>query len=136
MNKRSVVRFLVLACTLFMGGCSLMQSSVPPEQRVAELAQERLDLLIAGQVERSYAYTTPGYRSARTWQEYAPNWIGSSMWTSASVTKVDCGDLEPAQRCEVAVKVVFTPPRMDTVHTFMFEQWLRLDGEWYLYQKP
>lgn len=135
MNARAVLRYLSLTSVFLVTGCSLLQPNVPPEQLVAERAQERLDLLRAGQMERSHVYTTPGYRSARTWQEYSANWVGASMWLSATVTKTDCGDLEPARRCDVAVLVVFKAPRMDVLETYVRETWLRVDGDWYLYQE-
>lgn len=136
MCKRAATRQLVFTLLLLSSGCSLIfPDATPPEELVAERAQERLDLLVAGEIERSYAFTTPGYRSARTWQNYAGNWVGSSMWVSATVTKTDCGDLEPAIRCEVVVSVVFKAARMDVLETYVREIWLSLDGEWYLFQK-
>jgi len=126
-------RLTLVAQLLSISACALLQSA-PPEERVAQRAQERLDFLVSGQSERSYLYTTPGYRTAKSPQEYARNWVGAGMWLSTTVVKVECGDLAPVQRCEAVVRVSFRAPRQDVTDTHLRETWLLLDGEWYLYQ--
>ena len=127
-------RLTLVALLLALGGCALLHHA-PPEERVAQRAQERLDLLMLGQTERSYGYTTPGYRTAKSPQQYAGNWGGVAMWLSATVVKVDCVDLTPVQRCEAVVRVSFKPARQEVTDTHMRETWLLVDGKWYLYQK-
>lgn len=128
------LRLALIALLLPVNGCALLQDA-PPEERVAQRAQERIDLLMSGQTERSYGYTSPGYRTAKSPQEYASNWAGVAMWLSANVAKVECVDLTPVQRCEAVVKVSFKAPRQDVTDTHVRETWLLLDGEWYLYIK-
>lgn len=133
------MRLRVRACltlgVAFLGGCASFLS-VPPEAIVTQRAQERLDALMSGQTEESYAYTTPGYRSIRTWQEYSRNWAGVGMWLSAEVTEVDCGDLAKPQRCDAVVFVEFKAPRLQQSETYLRESWLLIDRNWYFYQKP
>ena len=126
-----------IICVVFMvalKGCAVF-TSMPPEERVAQRAQERLDLMWSGEMKASYDYTTPGYRSARTWTEYKANWLGVGMWKEAEVHSVDCGDLEPPSRCDATIRVVFVAPRQMPLTTYLKEQWLLVDGDWYLYQK-
>ncbi len=127
-------RLTLAALLVSTSGCALLQGA-PPEERVAQRAQERLDLLMAGQMERSYGYTTPGYRTAKSPPQYARNWVGSAMWLSATVVKVECVDLTPSQRCEAVVSVNFKPARQAPTETHVRETWLLIDGEWYLYQQ-
>lgn len=127
-------RLALVALLLSISGCALLQDA-PPEERVAQRAQERLDLLMSGQMERSYYYTTPGYQTARSPQQYARNWVGVAMWLSATVVKVDCVDLTPVQRCEAVVRVSFKPARQEASDTHLRETWLLIDGKWYFYQK-
>ena len=129
------VRACLILGVAFLGGCALF-SPVPPEASVKQRAQERIEALMSGQTEESYAYTTPGYRSIRTWQEYSRNWAGVGMWVSAEVTDVDCGDLPKPQRCDAVVFVVFKAPRLQQTETYLRESWLFIDGNWYFYQKP
>lgn len=131
----------VSICTMFclsltvLSGCALFRAD-PPEVIVAERAQQRLDLLLAYEVEASYAYMTPGYRSARTWQEYSRGVAGVGMWLSATVASVDCGDLAEPVRCDVAVLVDFKAPRLPQSQTYLRESWVKSGRDWYLYQKP
>ena len=132
---RRIFRLALIALLLPINGCALFQET-PAEERVAQRAQEWLDLLMSGQMERSYGYTTPGYRSIRTLGQYAVNWVGSGMWLSANVARVDCTDLVPTQRCEAVIKVHFKAARQAASETHFRETWLLLDHQWYLYQKP
>jgi len=127
-------RVLLLIFMVALQGCAAF-SSLPAEERVAQRSQERLDLMWSGEMKASYDYTTPGYRSARTWTEYKAKWLGVGMWKEAEVHRVDCGDLEPPSRCEATIRVVFVAPRQAAATTYLKEQWLLVDGDWYLYQK-
>lgn len=134
MNIVSAHRIYWIVFIIALQGCAVFTSK-PPEERVAQRSQERLDLMWSGEMKASYEYTTPGYRSARTWQEYKANWLGVGMWKEAEVHAVDCGDLEPPSRCEATIRVVFVAPRQQATTTYLKEQWLLVEGDWYLYQK-
>jgi len=132
--KLSVGIHLLLA-TAILGGCALVEKR-PAEDSVQQRAQERLDLMWYGKMEEAYLYTSPGYREIRSWQQYAADWAGSQMWKEAQVHRVNCGDSDQPDSCQVTVRVVFLAPRQDDpVTTFLEERWLWIDGEWYLYQK-
>lgn len=120
---------------LALQGCAVF-TSTPPEELVAQRSQERLDLLWYGKMEEAYLYASPGYREIRSWQQYAADWAGSQMWKEAQVHRVNCGDADQPDSCQVTVRVVFLAPRQDDpVTTFLDERWLWIDDEWYLYQR-
>mgnify|MGYP001347117565 FL=1 len=125
---------MALIALLLVNGCAVLHDA-PPEERVAQRAQERVDLLRRGQIEPANRYPTPGYRTTKSPQEYARNWVGVGMWLSATIVKVECDDLTPVQRCEAVMRVSFNAPRQDVADTHLRETWLLLDGEWYLYQQ-
>ena len=117
-----------------LASCSVL-TPVSPEELVAARAQERLDLMWSGEMKQSYEYTTPGYRSARTWQQYSRNWQGVGMWVSASVVKVECSEFAPRERCEATVRVAYQAPKVTPGVTHLKETWLYVEGDWYLYQQ-
>ena len=115
-------------------GCAVF-TSVPVEERVAQRSQERLDLMWQGQMEQSYAFTTPAYRSARTWQQYSRNWQGVGMWISATVAKVECVESQPVQKCESTVRIDYKLAKQEPGTTHIKETWVLVQDGWYLYQK-
>ena len=123
----------LLFIILFVSACGTIDTRTP-EEIVAERAQARLDTLRARDYQGSYQYTTPGYQSTENVNQYGTRYAGVSMWTSAQVVRVDCEDLEPPQYCKAVVKIEFRTPKFGDSHTHTFEDWVRMGGNWYLYQ--
>lgn len=118
-----------LAVTL--GACTTVSPvKMSPEQAVMARAQERWNLLIAGQFEKSYDYITPAGRSTLPMAIYRSRISGGS-WKGAKVTGAVC---EP-EVCEVtAILDVDVLPNLPHRQPIT-EKWL-LDGEkwWYVYR--
>lgn len=128
---RNFWTFLTLA--LVLGACSTFDSRTP-EEVVADRAQKRVDALMAGDYEGAYQYTTPSYRTTEGVGRYGTRWAGVGMWLSANVTKVQCSGTERIDRCKVFVEVLYKAMRYEPMTTSLSEDWLLIDGGWYLYQ--
>lgn len=124
----------LLVATLLMSACSILDTRTP-EDIVAERAQARLDTLRARDYGGSYEYTTPGYRSTESVGQYGTRYVGASMWTGARVVRVECEDVEPPKYCKSVVRIDFKAPQFGHSHTHKFEDWVKISGDWYLYQK-
>ena len=123
----SVLFALLLAFT----GCSIIDPR-PAEEIVASRAQQRVDALMAGDYEAAYAFTTPGYRTAESAARYGTRWSGVGMWRAAEVSKITCN--EAATKCMVALRVTFYARQFGEQTTSLREEWLLIDGNWYVYQ--
>ena len=128
---RSFVFSLLVLLTF--PGCSVLTPKTP-EEIVAHRAQKRIDLLMSGDYEASYEFATPGYRTTEGAGRYGTRWSGVGMWLSAVVTRVDCGGTVETDRCEATVKVNYKAARFEPTETYLKEDWLLIDGNWYLYQ--
>ena len=124
---------LHLLVLLLLGGCSAFPTK-SPEEIVFERAQQRIDLLMAGDYQASYEFTTPGYRSTESAGRYGTRWSGVGMWISANVTKAECAAAEAVDRCKAVVEVVYRAVGYDPLTTILTEDWLLIGGQWYLYQ--
>lgn len=125
--------FLFLLLPAVLGACAAIQPK-SPELVVAERAQQRVDALMVRDYEGAYAYTTPGYRTTEGIIKYTSRWAGSGNWVSASVIEVRCDDGELVQKCQAFVEIIYDDPRFDPFPTTLGEDWLLIDGKWYLYQ--
>ena len=135
-------RLGVVLMLLIAQGCAVLDDRTP-EEIVAARAIERINLLMAGEYEEAYLYTTPGYRSTEGVGRYGTRWAGTSMWVSANITSVKCAEPEgidgPSTRCQVAMQVKYrfiaagSPSGIN--QTALFEDWIYTDGNWFLYQK-
>ena len=124
---------LYMFAMFVLGGCSALPTK-GPEEIVIERAQERIDLLIAGDYQASYEFTTPGYRSTESVGRYGTRWSGVGMWISANVIKAECTAAELIDRCKAAVQVVYRAVGYDPLKTILTEDWILIDDSWYLYQ--
>lgn len=125
--------WLVSSLSVFVSACSTFDTRAP-EEIVADRAQKRVDALMAGDYAASYQYTTPSYRTTEGVGRYGTRWAGVGMWISAKVTQVECSGADSAVRCQVALEVRYRAARFEPTTTFLSEDWLLIDGNWYLYQ--
>lgn len=108
----------------------------PREEVVAERAQSRWDLLVAGRFIEAYAFLTPGARQLRSAERYEAELAGRPVkWTGAKVLETSCEAEFPA--CEVRVEVGFKVRSSLTgvgwleSRSILEERWIGLDGEWF-----
>jgi len=110
-------------------------ASAVDAQSVEARAKQRWDLLITGKAADAWDYLSPGYRTTVDRQRYGDDMRNRpTRWLSAAVDRVECED---ESTCKVVVKVdieAVVPGRSGGVMTtgWVTENWLRIDGAWYL----
>ena len=119
---------------LVLAGCASVSAGRTPEETVKLRATERASAFVKGDLDRSYALTTPSYRKLKDADAYKRSFGPSAKWQKAEVKNVTC---EP-QRCKVAIAVhvkPLIPGRFGDTITVQFEEiWLLEDGNWWLHQ--
>ena len=131
-TSRSARRTALVATCALLAACAGMGTPKTPEEIVAQRAQARLDLLLAGNFEKSMNYTTPAYRTGRGITSYTRRHAGTSSWNKAEVSSVTC----ESDRCEVAIEVTYQTFGSGFENTRSREErWIRVDGSWYVYLK-
>ena len=128
-------KYLFLFFIVGLTGCSWLDTR-PPGERVLSRSQERLDALMARDIEKAYSFASPGYRSSHTTFQYDKKFGGAkTLWTAARAVEADCDDLQtPVERCRVLVEIDYTTRSLGYLETSeMYETWILSDSEWYLY---
>ena len=128
-------KYLFLLFIVGLTGCSWLDTR-PPGERVLSRSQERLDALMARDIEKAYSFASPGYRSSHTTFQYDKKFGGAkTLWTAARAVEADCDDLQtPVERCRVLVEIDYTTRSLGYLETSeMYETWILSDSEWYLY---
>ena len=126
--------FLLSFFPVFLGACATFEPQ-SPEQAVAERSRARIDALMDRNYEAAYEFATPGYRSTEGVIKYTSRWAGVGMWRTADISSVSCEPSDVIDRCTVWLEVDYQAPGFEPVTTAIDEDWLLIDGEWYLYQK-
>lgn len=124
-------RVLFAACVLQFVACATVPQQ-SAEERVRARALERVNLFMTSEFEKSYAFTTPGYRQTSTLQQYITAYAGAGMWKAVGVESVAC----EAERCEVLLNITYTMPRMPFDNTTLLpETWIYTKDDWYLFRE-
>lgn len=119
----------VLVTFLLLAGCATSPSGTPEEQ-VARRAQERLDALMGGDLDKAMEYTTPAYRQANTRGQYGALYAGVGNWTEARVREVAC----EGERCDVKILVSYEMSRPRITNTRPLDEvWIQVNGQWSIY---
>lgn len=119
-----------------MASCAVLQG--PPEQRVEARAKARYEALVARDYEKAHSFFTPSFRKSWTYREYLIMRPPVVQYRKAEVVSVKC---DAQDSCSVGVNVSYTPtsdvrgaPRALEISRFNEEKWIRVDGDWWLYQ--
>lgn len=115
---------------LALGGCDALRS---PEQVVARRAQARWDALVKGDLKAAYAYLSPGYRKAMSYERYQRGIFGVGKWQAAKVDQVSC---QQPEVCAVTVQVTIrlvVPRRGEPIESTspVYERWVKDSGKWW-----
>jgi hypothetical protein len=51
------------------------------------------------------------------------------------VQNTNCPGVQPVNRCRVSAEIVYRAARHEALSTALIEDWLLIDGNWYLYQE-
>jgi len=131
------IKWLVIAVLVFAGGVSCMQASnsLTDGEVVEKKTVAWLQAMVDGKWDETYQFTSPGYRSGVTEMEHILKMASRRIrWMGGEVLGSECDE----DACSVDVRVVYTvhaPVRgikdfesFDLVH----ENWLKLDGKWWI----
>lgn len=137
--RAKVSRFLVvalMASSVVLASCATLFA--PPEERVGERASARYAALIAGKYDVAYGFFTPAFRDAWTYREHLLMRPPVVTYSQAKLVSVKC---ETDDACTVGVDVVYRPaagvrgvPNGLDISRFNEEKWIRVSGQWWLYQ--
>lgn len=130
---RALPRLLGLALLLALTACTGMQTR--EQASVEKRAQERLDLIFAGNLGAAYEYLSPGYRSGISSLDWQRAFLSRKVhWEGAQIISSECEE----DACKVRISMDFivfaAVPGASRVELtdVVTENWIRSDGQWFL----
>lgn len=136
-NPKLVVLSLALAAVAMFSGCQTSPTrsgSGSDADVVKQRAAQRWNYLIEKKAEKAYEYLTPGYRKAKSLEQYVGEKTAVALrWQGVSVSKADCKE----DVCDVFVAVDYEVKLPNTggkpISTFapMQEKWVKVGKQWY-----
>lgn len=113
-------------------GCSILSVDKSPEKVVEQRSQARIDLLIKGESEKAWRYTTPTFRQRIAAKNYQLIVAGAVNWRKGVVRSVSC----EAERCEVLITLTHYMPEFKQVSEMpLREVWIHTEGNWWIYHR-
>lgn len=130
LKGRTMVLGMIIASTV--SGCASLGLFQTPEERVEQRAQERLDALMARDMEKAFSFLSPAYRKTTTWQRFSGKYAGVTNWREATIKSVEC----EVDRCDVNISIRYQMirPKVENTRT-QKEVWIEVGGEWYFYPR-
>lgn len=130
LKGRTMVLGMIIASTV--SGCASLGLFQTPEERVEQRAQERLDALMARDMEKAFSFLSPAYRKTTTWQRFSGRYAGVTNWREATIKSVEC----EVDRCDVNISIRYQMirPKVENTRT-QKEVWIEVGGEWYFYPR-
>jgi hypothetical protein len=119
----------VVVASLALSGCAGFAQR-PDAEVVKERAQARWDALVKGDVDKAYAYLSPGSRATMTAAQYAGS-LNVGFWKKVTVDEVRCSS---AQQCDAILTVEYEF-RGSRTKTPMKESWIKEGSTWWYVQK-
>lgn len=127
---------LAVAAALLLGACASTPQTA--EEQVSRRAQARMDALVAKDFKLAYGYFTPAYRDNLSYDAWLKNRMPRADYVSGQVLQVECAsadvcdvELESVYRSPVGVRVA---PKGEIARAVP-QRWVRIDGQWWLYQR-
>jgi hypothetical protein len=111
-------------------GTAPVQEDASPEVVVKQRAQARWDAMVAGDLDKAYAYMSPTSREMIPLQAFR-NSIRIGFWKKAQVSGITCDK----DACDVTVDLTYSY-RGSTIQTPARETWVKSDGAWWHVFKP
>ena len=110
-----------------------------PEAAVRQRADQRWQMMIDGKYEEAYRYLAPGFQAVQSFRSYTSS-FANTAWTGGKAVRVECND--ERDKCTATVRVdakVFMPGLKLTegqggnVTSYIQENWIRQNGNWWLF---
>ncbi len=134
MHIKSFVGYsgILMAFVVLSGCASIKEGARTDAEIVAERSQQRLDALLAGDLEGAWRFTTPAHRQANPPGHYTRHVGGAGDWTAAEVRHVSCED----ERCVAQVRLSYRIRSLNVVNTRPVEEvWIKVDDQWWIYHR-
>ena len=119
-----IARAAALAAALGIAGCATAPGK--PDDAVKARAQARWDALVKGDIDKAYAFLSPGSRAVLDLEAYRES-IKRGFWRSATVQGVQCSS---ADTCDVTAEIEYQY-RGNRVKTPLQETWVRQESDWW-----
>lgn len=125
-----------VATLALLAGCAALPPATP-EEAVAKRVQERYDALIARDFKAAHGYFSPAYRDRMPYETWIRARPPLARFQSARVLKVEC---VTDDTCNVEVESAYESPRgvrsapKGMIDRVTPERWIRVDGQWWLFQ--
>lgn len=134
---KTVTRLIVgMGAALIVSACASL-APLSPEEAVAKRAQARYDALIARDYRTAYGFLAPGLREKTSYEAWAGRRAALARFESAQVLSVKCITTDA---CDVEIESAYQSQRgvrsapKGTIERVTPERWVRVDGQWWLYQ--
>lgn len=136
MNKQKLAAAgFAIATVVMLAGCKPgSQSGDGSVESLKERAQQRWTYLIEKKTDKAYEYLTPGYRKAKTQEQYVAEKSSVGLnWKRATVGKTECEE----DVCTVFITLDYDVKLPNSggkpIETFapLREKWVKLSDTWY-----
>ena len=132
LHTRIVGVLLVVLAVITLTACATQPQT--QDDYVVERAQERRDLLLAGDLETAYTFFSPGYRSTHSLIDFGVQERTRRLqYTSAKYLSHDCQDSRCLITFELGYRVAAPVPGVSYFDgtSKVEETWVRTDNEWW-----
>ena len=128
----------VLSLAILVLGLSACATTGTNESDIATRAQLRWDSFFAGDLNATYQFLSPGYRSSVPSLQYQRKLLSQKVsWTDAEYIDSKCSE----DSCKVRILLKYTligvlpgVPRFDS-QSVIEENWIKSDGAWWFVPK-
>ena len=125
---------LSIAVALAVSGCATFAPQPPEkvfESRAMKYWQARLD----GNLEKAYTYAPPGFRAARTVDQYKSRFGSGAMIKEVEVYNVTCEPLKCTARMQLTAQLNLPMLNIGNMKTYVDEVWVLEDGSWWRFEE-
>ena len=134
--RKTACHLLLLVMSIFLSACAA--KPVATDDYVIERAQERRELLIAGDLEQAYTYYSPGYRSTHSLIDFGvQERTRRVQQTSAKYLSHQCEESRCIVVFEMGFRVAVPIPGMTTYDgtSKVEDTWIKTNGDWWYLPK-
>ncbi|MHB8919772.1 MAG: hypothetical protein ACYC3A_04370 [Halothiobacillus sp.] len=147
---RAMFTSAALAAVLLSAGCANLPkpsagqtqtqtttTAQTPEQIVAARSEARAKAVVSGDYKQVYSYLTPEFRQNNTAEQYQMRFPQVYKLFEAKVLKVTC---TMTDSCDAQVEWTYQlngpiGKTVGPVPTVLNERWIKVDNQWWFYQK-
>lgn len=132
--RRLAVRWAAWGTAITLAACASVAPNTPQEQ-VTQRANARWKHMVAKEMDKAYAYTTPGFRALVSADAYRGRFGAAVIWLGAEVVRVNCP--EPT-KCDAVIRLDYKSTlgakKDEKNSTHIDETWLLEEGQWWKFE--